>query len=61
MSSDSVNHKTTADKAFTINMQPARRSTKDIPHSLGFQDPYALIGDCYERISVAEEWEIPDP
>jgi hypothetical protein len=40
---------------------PALWSAKQIPHSADFPDPYALIGDAYERISVADEWEIPDP
>ena len=40
---------------------PALWSAKQIPHSADFPDPYALIGDAYERIPVADEWEIPDP
>ena len=40
---------------------PTLLSTKNIPHTRGFPDPYVLIGDAYERNSTAEEWEIPDP
>ncbi|KAI4706905.1 hypothetical protein J4E89_008239 [Alternaria sp. Ai002NY15] len=40
---------------------PALWSAKHIPHSADFPDPYELIGDAYERIPVADEWELPDP
>lgn len=41
---------------------PALWSTKYIPHSAEFGDPYELIGDAYEpKSTVADEWEIHDP
>ncbi|CAO2649151.1 Nn.00g101000.m01.CDS01 [Neocucurbitaria sp. VM-36] len=61
MSSDSTTHKAEPAKAATIDVPPALWSAKAIPHTPEFGDPYKLVGDCYERISIAEEWEIPDP
>ncbi|CAE7201736.1 hypothetical protein PTNB73_05847 [Pyrenophora teres f. teres] len=40
---------------------PTLLSSKNIPHSPGFPDPYLLIGDAYERASAVDEWEIADP
>ncbi|KAF2854724.1 hypothetical protein T440DRAFT_464872 [Plenodomus tracheiphilus IPT5] len=48
-------------KTHTIDILPALWSARAIPHSPQFGDPYKLIGDCYERISTADEWEILDP
>jgi hypothetical protein len=56
--SDNFNGNSLPAKTHTI---PALWSAKDIPRSADFPDPYELIGDAYERISVADEWEIPDP
>jgi hypothetical protein len=58
MSTDSGNSNGKPAKRGTI---PALWSAKHIPHSADFPDPYELIGDAYERISIADEWEIPDP
>lgn len=48
-----------------VDIEPTERGTlwssKNIPHSENFPNPYELIGDAYERISVADEWEIHDP
>jgi hypothetical protein len=49
------------DKPAKRDTIPALWSAKHIPHSAEFPDPYELIGDAYERIPVADEWEIPDP
>lgn len=56
----SVDHDLCHEKTHTIDIMPALWSAKAIPHTPQFGDPYKLIGDCYERISTAEEWEIPD-
>jgi hypothetical protein len=40
---------------------PALWSAKKIPHKPQSYDPYELIGDAYNRIPVADGWEIPDP
>ncbi|KAF1846007.1 uncharacterized protein K460DRAFT_406234 [Cucurbitaria berberidis CBS 394.84] len=62
MSSDSTKRQATPPaKAIAIDLPPALWSAKKIPHTPEFGDPYKLIGDCYERPSVADEWEIPDP
>ena len=58
MSSDYAESDKAPAKAGTI---PALWSAKNIPHSADFPDPYELIGDAYERISVADQWEIQDP
>ncbi|KAF1836636.1 hypothetical protein BDW02DRAFT_222005 [Decorospora gaudefroyi] len=56
MSSDSEHGKFAPAKANTI---PALWSAKNIPHSANFPDPYALIGDAYQRVPASDEWEIP--
>jgi hypothetical protein len=58
MSSDSLDSNGRPVKRGTI---PTLWSAKHIPHSEDFPDPYELIGDAYERIPVADEWEILDP
>lgn len=58
MSSDYAESVKAPAKTGTI---PALWSAKLIPHSAEFPDPYELIGDAYERISVADQWEIQDP
>jgi hypothetical protein len=58
MSSDSDTHSLMPAKRGTI---PALWSSKNIPNKPQFYDPYDLIGDAYNRIPVADEWEIPDP
>lgn len=61
MSSDSTAGQAEPAKAATIEMPPALWSAKAIPHTPEFGDPYSLIGDCYERSPIADEWEIADP
>ncbi|KAI8935847.1 hypothetical protein NX059_007364 [Plenodomus lindquistii] len=46
-------------KTHTIDVIPALWSAKAVPQTPQFFDPYKLVGDCYERISTADEWEIP--
>lgn len=48
-------------KTLTIDFKPYLWSAKAIPHAPQYGDPYSLIGDCYDRIATADEWEIPDP
>lgn len=61
MSSDSDARKLKPAKTATNELVPSLWSARAIPHVPQSGDPYALIGDCYERIPVAEEWELPDP
>ncbi|KAF1945374.1 hypothetical protein EJ02DRAFT_53692 [Clathrospora elynae] len=58
MSFNSEKRNTTPTKRGTF---PAIWSAKVIPHTPEFGDPYKLIGDAYQRSSVTDEWEIPDP
>ena len=58
MSSDSDDSKLGPAKTGTI---PALWSAKTVPREPEFYDPYKLVGDAYNRISIADEWEILDP
>ncbi|KAH7356162.1 cora-like Mg2+ transporter protein-domain-containing protein [Pyrenochaeta sp. MPI-SDFR-AT-0127] len=61
MSSDIENPSVKPAKTATIDLVPSLWSARAIPQTPQFGDPYKLIGDCYERIPIAQEWEIPDP
>jgi hypothetical protein len=62
MSTNSEKRSTTPTKTVTIDLGAALHSSKNIPHTPEFGDPYRDNGDAYERRQdVANQWEISDP
>jgi hypothetical protein len=70
MSSSSEVHSETPVKAtpikastgVSLDMGGTLWSSHSIPHSPAFGDPYAHVGDAYDRRQdTADTWEIQDP